>query len=339
MNRQTAELRSETLRMIREFFHGRGYLEVDPTPIATRPIPESTIELFCTELLDPETGAAGAADATRGPGGRPLFLLPSPELPIKRAIAELDRSVYCISAAFRNMDARDRLHEPAFTMLEWYTRDADAPASIPLCTALISRLVEGLGSRCRLTATPEHVISLVQLFNDHLGVPLDAATSTDALVSAAEKNGVSSPRGESWEDLFHRLFVAVIEPALPDDGLVYVTDWPARIPTLAREQGGTGIAERWELYVGGVEVANCYSEELRPDRVAQFLADEGERKARARVPHDHDPDFARLFDTNDFAGKIPAYSGVALGLDRLVMLLAGAESIQGVMYSPLSDMI
>ncbi len=329
MDAQTAELRSETLRLIRAFFYERRYLEVDPPPVARKPLPESTIELLQTELLTADEGAAPDR----------LFLLPSPELPIKRAIAYLDRSVYCIAPAFRNADPYDRLHEPAFWMLEWYTKGANAADSIPVCTHLLNHLVGGLGTRTQFAARPQRVVSLPELFGTHAGVTIAADTSRDDLAAAARRIGLEPPADEGWADLFYRLFVTVVEPALPTDGLIYVTDWPARIPTLAREREGAGVAERWELYVGGVELANCYSEELRPANVAAFLESEGRRKADARIPHDYDPDVAYLFDRTQSPGTIPAYSGVALGVDRLIMLLSGAQSIQGVMYSPLSDMI
>jgi lysyl-tRNA synthetase class 2 len=158
------------------------------------------------------------------------------------------------------------------------------------------------------------------------GVTGDAA----ALAAAAAGAGLSTDRrdGESWEDLFQRIFLTWVEPELPKDRPVYLTHYPAAVPTLARRIPGTPWADRWELYLGGVEVANCFGEETDPAVIAAFLRSQAAGK-RA-VGHREHPWDASFLQTP----LLPPCSGVALGVDRLVMYLLGAEDIGDVLAIP-----
>lgn len=372
MNPAMAALRSSLNRRIRDFFDGAGYLEVETPSLAAVPIPEPTIELFRTEALglsatDPFGSRSSAATA----GPSELFLLPSPELYLKRAVAETRRSIYEISRAFRNMETVGRLHEVEFTMLEWYSWGSDyrdtLDETLRLLTAL-GDLGDTSASFAQALRSAPLILPMSEAFDAACGLRLGPGTTgaelTEAVARAgAGADGAGPPRPqESREDLFHRLLVDRVEPSLPRDRPVFLTDWPAWVPTLARTSPRTGMAERWELYVDGIELANAYTEEFRPERVRAYLREEGRRKQSCRVPHPVDDSFADLFatpgeaadarngpsgDTGAFAQHsggdgetpVPTCSGVALGVDRLLMLLAGAQSIQGVMNFPLSGIL
>jgi lysyl-tRNA synthetase class 2 len=122
------------------------------------------------------------------------------------------------------------------------------------------------------------------------------------------------------------LLVQFVEPELPTDRPVVLFDYPAAIPTLAADSPGTPWSERWELYLAGLEVANCYTEERDPQKVRSFMAAEGARKARGLVPHRVDESYHAIFGEN-----FPYCSGVAMGADRLLMILLGEQSIKRVM--------
>jgi lysyl-tRNA synthetase class 2 len=130
------------------------------------------------------------------------------------------------------------------------------------------------------------------------------------------------------------VFLAAVEPRLPRDRPLVLADWPAAVPTTARRVAGTPWAERWELYLDGIEVANCYTEETDPREVARFMADEARRQRTAGVVPRVDEGYGRLF-----AGGFPACSGVALGVDRLEAAFRGERSLEGVINFPLSAIV
>ncbi len=154
------------------------------------------------------------------------------------------------------------------------------------------------------------------------------------MIEAARGPGADARDDWTWEQAFHGAFLAAVEPRLPRDRPLVLSDWPAAIPTTARRRPGTPWAERWELYLDGVEVANCYTEETDPAVVTRFLTDEAARQRTARVVPRVDEGYRRLF-----ADGFPACSGVALGLDRLEMVFRGERSLEGVINFPLSAIV
>jgi lysyl-tRNA synthetase class 2 len=128
--------------------------------------------------------------------------------------------------------------------------------------------------------------------------------------------------GDSWADLFHKLFLSFVEPGLPSEHPLLLFDFPAAIPTLARRKPGTPWAERWELYLAGIELANCYTEATDPEQVADFFRSQSEAKKEAREPHRVDRELAKTLSE-----KLPPCSGVALGVDRLLMILLERDSV------------
>jgi lysyl-tRNA synthetase class 2 len=155
------------------------------------------------------------------------------------------------------------------------------------------------------------------------------------MIEAARSLGCDARDDWTWEQAFHGAFLSRVEPGLPCDRPLVLADWPAAVRTTARRKPGTPWAERWELYLDGVEVANCYTEETDPREVDRFMADEALRKRRtARVVPRVDEGYGRLF-TEGF----PDCSGVALGVDRLEMVFRGERSLEGVINFPLSAIV
>ena len=154
-------------------------------------------------------------------------------------------------------------------------------------------------------------------------------SSAEEDLEAARSLGIRPGGDDSWEVAFHRIFLSRVEPHLPLDRPLILTDYPAAIPTLAKGRGA--YAERWELYMGGVEIANCYSEETDRREVARFLREEGLRKKTCRVDHPADLELADIFDEG-----YPPCSGVALGMDRLFMVVSGENMVERVIPFPYS---
>ena len=322
---QRLRARAGSIATIRRFLDTRGYLSVETPQLSPTPIPEAHIELFATRRRAqgrsqaPATQEGATSEAQAAPAA--LYLLPSPEYHLKRLLAEGSGNIYEITHSFRNGEIDGPQHRIEFTMLEYYTVDADAEVSLALTRELLEEL--GLGSHAS-------VIAMSEAWEGLAGIRLQGAAAggeRDALIEAIHAAGLSpgiSP-GETWEDIFQRIFLSYVEPELPRDRPVFLTHYPAAIPTLARPLPGTPWADRWELYLGGMEVANCFGEETDPRRIYDFLAGQDRSRPAAGTTR-HSWDAAFLQDP-----PLPRCSGVALGVDRLVMAITGAASIEEVL--------
>ncbi|MFP4565626.1 MAG: EF-P lysine aminoacylase GenX [Spirochaetaceae bacterium] len=320
-------IRARLLQTIRSFFVDHAYLEVDTPILAPSLIPEAHLEVFRTRFEHPDHVA------------RELYLTPSPEVWIKRLLAEGSGSVFQLGKSFRNGEAVGRLHQPEFTMLEYYTVGAGYLDSIEITETLMEAVLAATGDaagayRREAGAPAEHAalappferISVGDAFERFAGTRARFLGELDALHGIARSHGMRTRDTDTYEELFNRLFVHLVEPQLPGDRGIVLYDYPAAVPTLAAEKPGTPWAERWELYLGGIETANCYTEERDPRKVRSFFAAEEARKARALVPHRIDEQYYRVFGEN-----FPDCSGVAMGVDRLLMVLLGEQSIKNVM--------
>ncbi len=312
-------------REIRAFFAGRGHVEVDTPCLCPFLIPEPAIEVFRTAF---HPAAGGSVE---------LYLAPSPELWMKRLIAAGSGSIFQIARSFRDGDLGGPLHNPEFRLLEWYTLGASYLDQVGVTEDLVARLLSAA-----VTVTdpdrlrpPFRVMSMAEAFKDFAGLDLAALQGTPgALIEAGRSRGVDARGDWTWEQAFHGAFLAAVEPRLPRDRPLVLSDWPSAVPTTARRKSGTPWAERWELYLDGVEVANCYTEETEPAAVGRFLAGESARQRAARVVPRVDEAFGRLF-----AEGFPACSGVALGVDRLEMVFRGERTLEGVINFPLSAIV
>jgi len=333
MDFELARQRSYFIDCIRRFFIERGYLEVDTPLLSPALIPEAPIEIFETTLRSVR-------------GSRPLYLIPSPEVHMKKLLAAGSGNIFQICRSFRNLEQTGRHHNPEFTMLEWYTLEAGYGQSAALTEELFAGLAETAG-RPEL-APPFRRMSIREAFMEYAGIDLLETRSLPQLRSECRRLGMlilsdegGHPPGSSgvphappsWEELYHRIFLTFVEPRLPTDKPLLLTDYPRQIPCLAKDIPGTPWKERWELYVDGIEVANCYSEETDPAKVEQFFSDEYAKKSLASmtVP-DIDREFLEIFHRG-----YPESSGVALGIDRLIMSLTRRDSIEGVIFFPISD--
>lgn len=306
---ETARVRSRLMRLIREFFDYRGHTEVE-TPVLSRQwIPESVIDTFSTVYTDPYRLHL------------PLRLLPSPEIWMKRLLSEGSGSIYQLTKSFRNSEAVGTYHNPEFTMLEWYTVDRDYTGSMELTKELLQEISTAFsGFSSHRDWLPAEKLTVCEAFSRFAGIDLAAA------VPGYPRSGGSE---ESWETWFNRLFLSEVEPKLPKNKALFLSDYPASVPCLAKPILGTPWVERWELYIGGIEIANCFTEERDEQRVREFM--EGELAA---IPEAGEGGAAEDFP--QVCAAMPPCSGVALGLDRLLMALTGAEKMAEVLLFPFS---
>jgi lysyl-tRNA synthetase class 2 len=311
--------RAEIIRRIRNFFDGRNYLECDTPLLAPALIPETCLEVFETSLIPPE-GSRRKAEKR--------WLVPSPEVWMKKLLARHGVSLYQICKCFRNGESAGRLHSPEFTMLEYYTIDAGYLDSL----ALPEELFDSLPERDRFPRGPFERLTMEEAFVRWAGFSLEraAAEGSAAMAEEARRLGLDPPAGLDTAALYDLVFIHAVEPHLRGDRVIALLDYPAFAPCLAKKSPGKGRAERWECYYNGIELANCYSEEDDCSVVRSYFGAEGKAKAAsALVPHDVDGEYWRIFE------RFPRCSGVALGVDRLIMALWGVSSIDGVIPFPL----
>lgn len=319
MNRKAAESRAKLYKNIRKFFDDRNYLELETPTLSPDLIPEATIDNFATTFENEFMGR------------KELYMIPSPEVFIKKLISEGSGSVYEISKCFRNCEQVGKIHNPEFSMLEYYTVDFDEKDSIELTKTFIEQT--------KLDCCPEYVtrpwleMTVRQAVLKYTGLDLDKCQNPEVLRKEAEKLGLTIPGPESWDDTFNRIFCTFVETAIPKDRPVLFTDYPYQIECLAKREGN--YRRRWELYIGGIEIANCYLEETSPSVIKDYYRREYSklislRQDNGKVIPDADDNFASYFE------NFPKCSGVALGLDRLLMVETGASDIRDVLLFPLN---
>jgi len=313
--------RARIIKQVRSFFDAKNYLELDTPLLSPDLIPESCLEVFETKRITPSGGSM------------PYWLIPSPEIWMKKIIAQHRVSVYQICKCFRNGESAGFLHSPEFTMLEYYTMNAGYMDSLVLTEELFRNLASNTGSpnADSLFCLPFERITVAEAFSRYAGFDLFAAAETPAgLEAEACRLGLDPVHcaGKSVAVLYDLIFIHAVEPKLKQKRPVALLDYPAFVPTLARKSANGKTVERWELYFNGIELANCYSEETDPRRVREFFESEAEAKEQqAIIKHKVDHDYWKIFEKKGF----PVCSGVALGLDRLIMALCGRSSIDGVL--------
>ena len=315
--------RSRLTAATRAFFSGRFYLEVE-TPYAV-PAPGEEVHLrpFATRRDHPD----GTPE--------PLWLHTSPEFAMKRLLVGGAGPIFQLARVWRNGEG-SVLHAPEFTMLEWYRPEADMTALIAETTEFL-RAVLPPSVTCRGVTTDlsrTERLTVAEAFTRYVGADL-LATLEDAPALAAAA-GTRLRAAETWEDLFFRLLLERVEPQLGRAHPSFLTHWPAPQAALARrDPADPRVAERFELFVCGIELANAFVELTDPvEQRARFIADRRRRHALYGPDWALDEDFLAAL-----AFGMPPAAGIALGFDRLAMIAAGADRIAQVLWLPPADLV
>jgi len=324
VNPETLRARARTIRLARSFFDTGGYLELDTPLLSPDLIPESCLEVFETARVLP------------GGGTKPYWLIPSPEIWMKKIVAEHRISVYQVCKCFRNGESSGFLHSPEFTMLEYYTMDADYLDSLRITEELFDFLARETGATESGAGfrPPFERLTVAEAFARYAGFDLfDAEAKPGGLEAEARRLGLDPQPGTETGVLYDLIFIHAVEPALRRDRPVALLDYPAFVPCLAQRGADGKTAERWELYLNGVELANCFSEETDPEQVRAFFESEtAAKEAHALIRHAVDRNYWKLFRGPP---AFPRCSGVALGLDRLIMALHGYPTIDATLPFPM----
>ncbi|MCK5379430.1 MAG: elongation factor P--(R)-beta-lysine ligase [Acidobacteria bacterium] len=304
------KIRAKVLAQVRGFFAERGVLEVETPLLSGATVTDLHLHTLATEAEIPGLG-----------GPTRLHLQTSPEFAMKRLLAAGSGPIYQLCKAFRDQEA-GRLHNPEFTILEWYRPGWDHHRLMDEIENLLTVI---------LGAAPARRRSYGELFSTELGVD-PHRDSAETLRRRALKQGLEDVAGLDREGWLSLMMTHHLEPTLGRDAPTFLFDYPADQAALARiRHDDPPVAERFEVYVNGIELANGYHELTDAgEQRRRFEQDLEIRRSRGlpEAPIDH-----RLIDALDHG--MPACAGVALGVDRLVMLAAGASDLKEVIAFPI----
>lgn len=326
---ETLRLRARVLALIRRFFDERGYFEVD-TPLLSH---DQVIDTNIEPLV-----------VSQAFGGQDLYLQTSPEFAMKRLLVAGMGSIYQLGKVFRRAERGNR-HNPEFTMVEWYGVGTDHHFQMDLTEALVRDVADD-SPWLTLSKTPFRRTSYVEAFQKHLKINVFASSNAE-LAAIARENQIDIPASQAAEDRdgwLNLLVSELIEPHLGFEMPEFLYDYPASQAALAqihsRSPCNTSdqktdpqnlvpfeVSERFELYIRGLELCNGYHE----------LADPKELRARIlkewRTREGHPPVKSRLLSAMEMG--LPPCAGVALGVDRLIMIIAGKATIDEVIPFPI----
>ena len=322
--------RGRIIAALRAWFAASDFVEVDTGVLAVSPGNETHLHAFSTTLVAPDGGSA------------PLYLRTSPEFACKKLLAAGERRIVEFARVFRNRE-RGALHAGEFTLVEWYRAGEPYTALMADGAALLGEAAKAAGVRqfsfrgrvADPFAEPER-LSVADAFARYAGIDLlatlrsDGEGERDSLARAATAAGIRIAADDTWADIFSRVLVERVEQKLGIGRATILDRYPAGQAALARTaREDPRVAERFELYVCGAELANGFAEltDAREQRLRlEREMAEKERRYGERYPLDED--FLAAL------AHMPQACGIALGLDRLVMLAVGAARIDQVLWSP-----
>lgn len=318
---------------MRRWFAAEDFLEVEAAALQVSPGNETHLHAFATAIKTIDGDA------------RPLHLHTSPEFALKKLLAASEERIVDFARVFRNRERSD-LHAPEFTMVEWYRAGAPWTAILDDCVSLLRAAAEAAGSNelrwrggtADAFAEPER-LTLAEAFDRHAGIDLlatvspDGETDRDTFAAAAGAGGVRVAADDGWSDIFSRVLAERVEPMIGRGRPTFLTEYPIPEAALARPSpADPRVAERFELFACGVELANGFGELTDPAiQRERFRADMEEKQRLYGERYPIDEDFLAAL------AAMPPASGVALGFDRLVMLLTGAARIDDVQWTPVAD--
>lgn len=334
--RPNLEARDRCLRALRAYFYSQDFHEVTTPALQVSPGLEPHLQAFRTELVDP---------VGRRPSLR--YLHTSPEFAMKKLLACGMERIFQVAQVYRNRE-RSHTHHPEFAMLEWYRTGESYTVLMDDCERLLRACKAAAGGAQEFTwkgvtaaaHQPFDRISVQEAFlrygkTDLLATIDDPQNpAPDKLRAACVRLGIGTAPDDSWEDLFFRIFLEKIEPKLGVGVPTFLYDYPISMAALSRPKAqAPHLAERFELYVCGLELANAFGE--LTDAVAQRARFEADMEKKQRLYGERypiDEDFLAAL------ALMPPASGCALGFDRLVMLATGATHIDQVLWTPAPDL-
>lgn len=363
---QTYFIREKIIKAIREFFYSKNFHEVETPLLVPSVIPESCLDVFGTYLVD------------RKGHKKKMYLTASPEASIKKLIVAGIGNCFEITKSFRNRETDGDLHNPEFTILEWYRVLATYKDVMVNCEDLFLYIYRGYKTSAFAKAStsvkttadrsadkqnsklnnhqiayqshkidltpPWERISVAEALQKYAGISFDEITqksaaadncvvfAIDKIAAIAKKKGYSVDKKDTWEEIFNQIFLNEVEPHLGTRGKpTFLYDYPKPLAGLAKtKKTDSRFVERFELYIGGLEIGDCYSELTDYTEQKKRFEKEVEKiKKYKKTPVEIDNDFLDAVKRG-----LPKCAGIAVGVDRIVMLFANTKSIKDVLFFP-----
>lgn len=327
-------IREQVVDAIREFFKKEGFHEVDTPLLVQSPGTEPYLEVFESELVTP------------GFENKKAYLLTSPELSMKKLLSAGMGSIFTICKSFRNGEGLSSFHNPEFSILEWYRVDADYTDVMKDCENLLLHILTVLklnedgknqleyqGVIYDLSTSWER-ISVSEAFEKYAGVSKEDMLDEEKIVLIAKEKGYQVNEQTTWEEAYNQILLNEIEPHLGKLKPTILYDYPASQAALSKKkESDPRFAERFEFFIGGIELGNAFSELTDADeQEARMIADLKYRKELGKVEYKMDSDFIEALRLG-----MPRTGGIAVGVDRLVMLFSNSASIKDTLLFPVDD--
>lgn len=324
-------VREKVIRATRQFFDVNGFHEVEVPLLIAYPPAESYVDVFATQLNN-RLGKSMHA-----------YLSTSPEVALKKLLTAGIGNCYCVTKSFRNGETDSKTHNPEFTILEWYRVGAPYEAIMEDCELWVLSLSQSVGKNHRISyqgnsidlSPPWERITMKEAFGRYAGVDFDRFLDMHSAREIARQKGYSVADYNSWEELYNQIFLNEVESHLGVGKPMILTEFPGSMAALAENKPeDPRYALRFELYIGGLELADCYQELTDPieqERRFQIQLEEVEKKGHTTYAYDHD--FIDALKTG-----LPRCSGIAVGMDRMMMLLADVATIEDITFFPASQL-
>ena len=308
--RDNLKTRVKMIKDIRAWFESQEFDEVQTPILQLMPSPDTHIHAFETVQWGRNLKPLG----TRG-------LHTSPEIAMKKLLTAGMEKIYQICPVFRNGE-EGRLHSPEFTMLEWYRVGEDYTSMMGDCESLIKSLNISING-CDVNTTWQR-LTVPHAFQEYAQIDIHGD-----LKQQAEEKGIRVTNTDTWEDIFHAVMAEKIEPYLGKEKPTFLYDYPVSMAALAKKAKDERVAERFELYINGVELANAFSELTDPvEQKTRLEADLKAKKDIYGIDAQIDEEFIAALEYG-----MPESAGCALGFDRLMMLACDADDIEDVLWT------
>jgi lysyl-tRNA synthetase class 2 len=324
-------MRGQIMAALRNWFTAHDFVEVETAALQLSPGNETHLHAFATDLI----GAGG--------DNLPLYLRTSPEFACKKLLAAGETRIVDIARVFRNRE-RGALHHPEFTMLEWYRANEPYEVLMDDCADLLSETARAAGATQFIYRgkaidpfAPAERLTVADAFSRYADIDLLRTISEGkgdraTLAAQAGNAGIVVAEDDTWGDIFSRILVERVDPHLGVGRATILYEYPLPLAALARAKPGSGnVAERFELYACGIELANAFGELGDPvEQRSRLEAAMTEKQRLYGERYPIDEDFLAALP------QMPPASGIALGFDRLVMLATGAQRLEQVIWTPVA---
>lgn len=326
-------IREKVLRTIRTFFYQRQFHEVETPLVIAHPPAESYVDVFETTLLDRHRNPKNA------------YLSTSPEVSLKKLLVAGIGNCFSLTKSFRNMETQSKLHNPEFTILEWYRIESDYTALMTDTEELIRTLNRCVDSERADTliykghsvdiSPPWERITVADSFKRWAGIDFNEFLDLNQARKIASGKGYKVEEKNTWEELYNQIFLNEVEPKLGFKRPVILYEFPGSMAALSKKkESDTRFAERFEFYIAGLELGDAYSELTDwKEQELRFINEIEEIKRLGKTTYDFDQDFIEALRVG-----LPECSGIAVGVDRLIMLLADVDSIEDTMFFPVGEL-